>query len=281
MHYYHPMPDIPVIIAGVFLLGIARGASTCALICAPGMMPYIIVRKLSYLESLKLGILFNIPRILMLTALGAVVGYLISVAGHGLDLKGFSTPFGIAGYVLMGAILIAGGAYLLSRIQAQDACGRDPKRDTADENGNEGSNRRKKKNPARAWGNPVSAAIRKKMADTVENGPALFFILGGMLSIACLGELALIEGTVVTGVAAGTLGGAAPVVIGALVMFMFALGASVPVILVAVIGSGISGMTRVRKVIGKIRDIAAILLILVGLVLVFAELRAIYLIYWG
>jgi len=268
------MDDIFVFLAGAFLLGIARSASTCAIICAPGLMPYIIVKKLSLRESVKLGIIFNVPRIILLTVLGAIVGALMASAGNGLDLKGFARPLGITGYLLMGAILIAGGGYVLwkgTKKGIQKNHGSDKK----DEMNSRCENRGKEVGKKEKSGTFFARRIQKAMSETVENGSLLFFALGGLLSIACLGELAIIEGAVITGLAVGSGGAAIPALVGAATMFVFALGATLPVVIAAAVGGGVAMRVRAMKVVEKIRDFAAVLLIIVGLILVIAEVLAI------
>jgi hypothetical protein len=271
------MDDIFVFLAGAFLLGIARSASTCAIICAPGLMPYIIVKKLSLRESVKLGIIFNVPRIILLTALGAAVGALMATAGSGLDLRGFARPLGITGYLLMGAILIAGGGYVLwkgTQKGAQKNRGSDIG-DIKDRTDTPCENRGKDGGKEEKSGTFFTRRIQKAMSETVENGSLLFFALGGLLSIACLGELAIIEGAVITGLAVGSSGAAIPALVGATTMFVFALGATLPVVIAAAVGGGVARRVRATKAVEKIRDFAAVLLILIGLVLVIAEVLAI------
>jgi len=59
----------------IFLLGYAlfwgmrKGASVCVTICTPSLIPHIIERKMSWRQGLKAGIIFNLPRIIFLTAL--------------------------------------------------------------------------------------------------------------------------------------------------------------------------------------------------------------------
>jgi hypothetical protein len=94
----------------------------------------------------------------------------------------------------------------------------------------------------------------------------LFLIWGGILSIACLGEIIIIEGTLVTGAAAlfgnEHLGAT---ILGASAMFMFAIGATIPVVYVTIIGSTISQYIKTQEKLDSIKTIGAIIMIIIGL----------------
>lgn len=69
------MADFLAAGAAFFLLGLLRGLSTCLFLCAPGMISIIISEKAGMARSLWLGFLLSLPRILFLTALGALLGF--------------------------------------------------------------------------------------------------------------------------------------------------------------------------------------------------------------
>ena len=90
------------------------------------------------------------------------------------------------------------------------------------------------------------------------------------MSIACLGEIILIELSVISGsfglisnsmTEAAILGGAA--------MFLFAIGASIPIIIVALVANPIGKIIRARGMLENVRTVAGIVMIMVGLGFIF------------
>lgn len=264
--------SLAVFFLGMLLLGIGRGATTCALICAPGMLPYIIARKLSVWQSVRLGIIFNAPRILILTVLGALVGHVIAAVDKNIDLMHFARPLGMIGYALIGILLLAGGIWILKKGGAfkMNSSGTQTTTEGKESSGTACVVAEK------SIFHRLLARLENRLSQTMKNSSALFILLGGLMSIACLGELALVEMTLLTGIAVGTLGGFAPALLGALTMLFFAIGASLPVILVGAIGGGIAPRIKKQKTIQSLMDITGILLVIVGIVFIAVELNAIW-----
>jgi sulfite exporter TauE/SafE len=228
------------------------------MVCAPGMVSYIAVNKYSWKESAKLAIIFNLPRILVLTLFGAFVGYIaFEFSSFFDDLKGsIGNVMGI-GYILLGIFLLIFGAYWL--MQSIESI----------ENRKEGktnppdlckSNESDKKH---GW---LYTKISSKLTNPKTQPKYLFLIWGGILSVACLGEIIIIEGAVLTGAAAlfgnEHLGAT---LLGAGTMFMFAIGATIPVVYVTIIGSTLSQYVKTQEKLDSVKTIGAIIMILIGI----------------
>ena len=216
-------------------MGLIRGTSVCATVCAPGMVSYIVVNKFSWRESAMLGLIFNLPRILVLTAVGAIVGYIafgFSVGSE--DILGPAVNVMAIGYLILGLFLLAFGGYWLAitieaRENRKECKSTPPDLCKVDET--------EKKH---GW---LYSKLSNKFSNPQSGSKMLFLIWGGILSIACLGEIALIEGAVIGGGAAlfanEHLGAA---ILGATAMFLFAIGATIPVLYVTIIGSTFPNM---------------------------------------
>ena len=97
----------------------------------------------------------------------------------------------------------------------------------------------------------------------------LFFVWGGILSLACLGEIVIVELSIVSGslgVISNSLWGAA--FFGGVGMFFFAIGAAIPIILVAVASHSVSKYIKTIDRLESIRTIGAMVMIMIGLVFI-------------
>ncbi|WP_455392729.1 urease accessory protein UreH domain-containing protein [[Eubacterium] cellulosolvens] len=282
------------------ILGIARGSSICLIACAPGIVPYLVSKQYGWRKSLQLAILFNLPRIILLSILGIIVGIL------GFALKGWIIsalpqiflPIQTIGYGLLGIFILIFGAYMFTTsIEAhedlKEAKERAKKNNTDKEvttgqakttktTGSMGkmdlkSNSSNDKinmvcsDAGCATQKPRIFSFIKRKFNFVQNKPERLFLLwGGILSIACLGEIILIELSVISGsfglisnsmFEAALLGGAS--------MFLFAIGASIPIIIVALVANPLGKFIRARGMLENIRTIFGIVMIMVGLGFVF------------
>ena len=57
-----------------FAWGLRRGASACLALCMPSIIPALVREKGGWLSGLKIALFFNLPRIVLLTILGALLG---------------------------------------------------------------------------------------------------------------------------------------------------------------------------------------------------------------
>ncbi len=216
------------------------------MVCAPGMVSYIAVNKYSWKESAKLAMIFNLPRIVVLTIFGAVVGYIAyEFSSLFEDIKGSIGNVMGLGYILLGLFLLIFGAYWL--MQSIESI----------ENRKEGKPtppdlcKGDKPDKKHGW---LYSKISSKFTNPKTQPKYLFLIWGGILSIACLGEIILIEGTILTGAAASFgnehLGAS---LLGASTMFM------------TIIGSTLSQYVKTQEKLDSIKTIGAIIMIMIGI----------------
>jgi hypothetical protein len=102
---------------------------------------------------------------------------------------------------------------------------------------------------------------------------ALFLLWGGVLSLACLLDLGLLEGTAASALAgAQTAAAAASAGGGAMLMFLFSMGATVPILAAAATGGGLVKTVKDRKRLETIRGVGAMLMVLLGLFFLLSEI---------
>jgi hypothetical protein len=62
--------------------GLRRGASVCVALCVPSIMPRLVDGNKGWRSGLWTAFLYNLPRIVALTALGAAIGACFALAGN-------------------------------------------------------------------------------------------------------------------------------------------------------------------------------------------------------
>jgi sulfite exporter TauE/SafE len=223
------------------------------------MIPYLIDKRCDWKHCLRLAIIFNAPRIVILTLVGACIGFISFNIARTVPFRDIVAFTGAFGYVLLGTFMLGFGAYMLARSF-------DEKADRTE------SIARKKGTERGKLTTGMARDFLQKLTYDSTKGNRLFFIWGSILSIACLGEVTLIEGAIVSGIAGllgiGWLSG---IVFGAFAMFIFATGATMPVLIVTLIGGTLSERISSFDVIYRIKVCGGILMILIALVLILSQ----------
>jgi sulfite exporter TauE/SafE len=214
------------------------------------MVPYIIDRRYKWLYSLKLGLIFNIPRIIILTALGAIAGYLTFQYGK-MGVAWLNIPT-VIGYSALGLVLVAFGILMFTK---NNSCV-------------------KKRMPKKCR----QDVLQKMLTKLLQKKPdcrILFFLWGSILSIACIGEITIIEGFMVGG-AAGFISTDiwSAIFFGSCTMFVFAIGATMPVIVVTTFSGKISERLK-DATIKSIRLVGAMLMIMIGFLIICGTVQSI------
>jgi len=288
------MADFLAAGAAFFLWGLLRGLTTCLFLCAPGMIPIIVNEKAGIARSLWLGFLLSLPRLLFLTALGALLGFVGFEVLNSAPVRGALWAVSVGAYMFLGIMLVFIGAKIL------DSYGLGQEEDESDhereggragtvkgKNGREGPRAvlrgEKKRGGEKAGGKECKApassrlgrlwmGIAMRLYPGKGKSEALFLLWGGVLSLACLLDLGLLEGTAASALAgAGTSAAAASAGGGAVLMFLFSVGATVPILIAAATGGGLVATVKSRKRLETIRGVGAMLMVLLGLYFLLAE----------
>jgi sulfite exporter TauE/SafE len=232
-------------------LGLAKGLSLCLITCAPGIVPYLVSKQYDWKKCLRLGIIFNLPRIIVLTILGVILGYISFLFKEWLESEVPSVlfPTQAVAYGILGIfILVLGGYMFTTSVDTRENI-KEGKKPTCD------MNRSKK-----------AFSVVEKIKN-LESKPDLFFLLwGSLLSFACLGEVIVLEAGIVwssIGVISNTLGEA--MILGGFAMFLLAFGASIPLIIIATLSSSVRKYFDNVEKLESLRSIGGIILIIMGL----------------
>ena len=225
--------------------GLRRGASVCMALCVPAIMPKLAEGGGDWKSGARVALVYNAPRIALLTLLGAAIGATGFAARGLMDSVGLGTEIWWLGYLVAGALMLAYGAYAFARAT-------DSLEDIAEGKCPEGAL------------HPLLSKLGVASPKT-DSGLLLW---GAMVSIACVGETAIALEGALAGYASGAestsaLGGA---LIGAATFLAFAIGASLPAIVIgAASSSALRDEERGRR-LARIQQAAAGLMVAVGVV---------------
>lgn len=240
------------IFASIIALGMLKGSGVCATICAPGLIPYIADKKRDWRYGLKVGILFNIPRVLLLTFAGGVIGYLGFKVTEGKYFTDVVSFLGGLGYLLVGLMFFLFGAYMFAKAADE--------REDFKEGINNSCNLKNSK-------------LGCKLQKITPKKRFVFLIWGSILGIACVGEVAIIEGTLLSGLASSTADSSLnAVILGALAMFLFGIGTSIPILVLTTASGKFSEKLDTFEKMNKIKTAGSVIMIMVGLTLILKTL---------
>ena len=220
-------------------LGLARGLLTCAVFCAPGLIPFVIDKKSTPRDALRIGILFNLPRVVLMTLFGALFGFLLYHLGSQDAMGAIILNLHIWAYLILGTFMVILGLRMFYSARKE-----------AIENMKECKSCR---------------VCRVRAKPKMRKGNALFVVWGSLLSIACLAEVFIIDGVIITAVGAFSISDAVvAVVVGAASMFMFAVGASIPIIGVLLASNKAGGLIKTQRYIRNAKVVFSVALVFIG-----------------
>jgi sulfite exporter TauE/SafE len=267
----------------MYLFGVTRGSSICLIACAPGIIPYLVSKNYDWRTCLRLAIIFNIPRIVILTVLGIIIGASAFLITQGIIESTVNPLIGVIqrfGYALLGLFVLIFGAYMfMTSIETKEdlkegshdkkSCKTNPGESNPSDSG------KKDEVPVAKGhrGHKLFGFVQKRFKSLSGKPNRLFFIWGGIMTFACLGEVIVIEVPFFSGslgILSDSVWGAA--FFGGFGMFIFAIGAAMPIIVVAIISSSLTKYFNNVEKLETIRTIGGMVMIMVGLVMIIASI---------
>lgn len=193
--------EIFLILGAMLIAGLARGSSVCSMVCAPGIISYVASKKVNWKKGIYYGIIFSIPRILVLTVLGGIIGFL-SFTVSSTVFRDISANLSLFSYFLIGLIFFILGIGVFRNMDKKYGC--KPKR------------------------------CLPKTGDVTS-----FLILGSAVSIGCVAGA--FEGIMLSSAFSTLGNSSITAcILGASAMFLFAFGLSAPIIVGSMLAGRLS-----------------------------------------
>ncbi len=238
-----------VLMGTAFILGLIRGTAVCTFLCGPSLLSYTLSEGRNWKAGAIYAVKFNIGRITLITAVGALVGYFAGIlVSGGFDMALLTMQF--LGYALIGVYSLILGIILYRRVRKRQL---DPNCDC-------------KSHFA------TIEKLKKKYPRLFANDTMALIILGLIMGVACLFEIILMD-TVILGTASALFGasiGMATALTGALTMFIFGIGSAIPIIIFNASAGHASSRITPQK-INSFAGIMSIALITMGFILILRE----------
>jgi hypothetical protein len=228
-----------------FLMGLRRGFSSCLALCVPSLIPTIIEEGGDWRKGMRIAMWFNAPRIALLTLLGAIVGAGGFFIGSTVDSAAMGSDAWLAGYALIGILMFLYGLHVFT---------------SAD---------RKLEDLAEGKAPPPECRpahpLLSKLKFATPRSRSGLLLWGGLVSIACIGETVLSLETIFVGLSltevSSPLAGA---VLGGLAFFLFSVGATVPSLGFAGLGSNLAQKEKRAERLLQAERVSGGLMILFG-----------------
>ena len=237
-----------------FLSGLRRGASSCLALCVPSIIPTLIEDGGGWKRGLKIALLFNASRIVLLTILGTIIGAGGYIIGSEVESLTIGSTVWAVGYGAVGCMMVAYGTYTYASVT---------ERLDLDE----------KSEHQERFRHPLLSRLKFV---TPRNDTGLL-LWGGVVSIACLGETVVAMESIFTGMVSGEAGTSplSGALIGGLAFFMFAIGAALPTLVLAAFSSNLVDREKRRKRLLQVERLAGVMMIGFGAAFVLSAMMMI------
>ncbi|MGA1792492.1 MAG: sulfite exporter TauE/SafE family protein [Thermoplasmatota archaeon] len=237
------MNETLAILVVLLLLGIFQGLTVCNLTCGPLLFLRLAGRGKGAKEGLRISLLYGMPRILILTILGALLGglgYTITTIGNFSEHPWFQAVV----YIIIGLVMVATGLVFVGVLRRKECTDKPGLKD-------------------RIMVSLMKLGPRKEKGE----GRTMFGI-GILVSLVCFVEAsaaALIVANLL-GIDADDIGSG--FLLGALSMLSYSIGLTIPLIL---LGTGASAIGK-RLKNKDARAVGGVLLLLIGGLIIIYEI---------
>lgn len=274
-------------LGSLFFWGLARGTTICLSVCVPGLLPYLAEKPRRASDGARFGLLLCLPRLLIFTVIGIAWGAISYAIFSSATFEDAAIWLYVVGYTALGMLIIVVGIGMflkaardkedlrqarLSEAEASD--GPDPEAPTvrsAEEAMAECEG------PADKGSHRAARSITGwllRFVPASSRGERTFVLLwGSILGFTCLLEVSILEIAILGGAAAnlaeGTLYAA---LTGGVAMFLFALGASIPIIISAAAFAAYIDQVETQERLISLRVTGSLVMVLIGGMLVYRYL---------
>lgn len=275
------------VLGSLFFWGLARGTTICLSVCVPGLLPYLAEKPRGPRDGARFGLLLCMPRLLIFTLIGVAWGAISYAIFSSSAFEDAAVWLYVIGYTALGAIIIVVGVGMFlkaardkedlrqAKLRAADASDRtDPGSPMATSPEEamaecEGPGDRTSHRAARS----ITGWLLRFVPESSRGERTFVLLWGSILGFTCLLEVSILEIAILGGAAAnlaeGTLYAA---LTGGVAMFLFALGASIPIIVSAAAFAAYVDRVETEERLISLRVTGSLVMVLIGAMLVYRYL---------
>lgn len=274
------------VLGSMFFWGLARGTTICLSICVPGLLPYLAEKPRGAWGGAKFGLLLCLPRMLIFTVIGFIWGAISYTIFSSKAFEDAAVWMYAIGYTVMGAIIVIVGLGMFLKAAKEKDELRKAREAAKEAEVGAKAKATGTKGEVPSPGGPVAAmeqcavppdGRRHRASRSItgwllrfvpesKKGERTFVLLwGSILGLTCLLEVSILEVAILGGAAAnlaqGTLNAA---IAGGLAMFLFALGATIPVVVSAAAFAAYVDRVETEEKLISLRVTGSLVMVLIG-----------------
>jgi len=276
------------VLGSLFFWGLARGTTICLSICVPGLLPYLAEKPRGPWGGAKFGALLCLPRLLIFTVIGIAWGAVSYAIFSSAAFEDAAIWMYFIGYTVLGIIIVVVGLGMFLKAARDKEDLRQAKLTAAGM-------------PAvhRSDSAPMATSAEEAMAECEgpvdrpshkaarsitgwllrfvpgsDRGERTFVLLwGSILGFTCLLEVSILEIAILGGAAANLAEGTVNAALtGGLAMFLFALGASIPIIISSAAFAAYIDRVETQERLISLRVTGSLVMVLIGGMLIYRYL---------
>jgi hypothetical protein len=279
--------ELVVVLGALFFWGLARGTTICLSVCVPGLLPYLAEKPRGPWDGARFGALLCAPRLLIFTLIGVAWGAISYAIFSSSAFEDAAIWMYVVGYTILGVIIVVVGMGMFlkaardkedlrqSKLRAAEASdGIDPQAPAttsaqgamAECEGPEDKASHKAARSITGW--------LLRFVPGSDKGERTFVLLwGSILGFTCLLEVSILEVAILGGAAAGLAEGTLyAAMAGGTAMFLFALGASIPIIISAAAFAAYIDRVETQERLISLRVTGSLVMVMIGGLLVYRYL---------
>jgi len=270
------------VLASLFFWGLVRGTTVCLSICVPGLLPYLAEKPRGMWGGAKFGLLLCLPRLAIFTVIGFIWGAVSYAIFSSAAFEDAAIWMYVVGYMVLGAIIVVMGlGMFLKAAKAKDELrkqrmGAKEKAISGQRTPGETLSTMERTASAEDCEGPSSERAHRasrsitntllRFVPESRRGERTFVLVwGSILGLTCMLEVSILEITILGGAAAnlaeGTLNAA---LLGGLAMFLFALGATVPMVISSAAFAAYIDRVETQDKLISVRVTGSLVMVLIG-----------------
>lgn len=272
------------VLGSLFFWGLTRGTTICLSVCVPGLLPYLAEKPRGPWDGARFGALLCLPRLLIFTLIGIAWGAISYAIFSSAAFEDAAVWMYLIGYTALGTIIVVVGLGMflkaardkedlrLAKLKAAGAPeGEAPEATPASPVAGvgaecEGDGDRASHRAAKS----ITGWLLRFVPGSDRSERTFVLVWGSILGFTCLLEVSILEVAILGGAAAnlaeGTLYAA---LTGGVAMFLFALGASIPIIVSSAAFAAYIDRVETQERLVSLRVTGSLVMVMIGAVLIY------------